>query len=86
MTLSALNQPKTDYVGHARAIVAELRDHGLQGEADRLQLDVDTAAVGSEMLMGLRFHMRGLVRDGRVRPETALRMRDLVAAIDRVMP
>ena len=84
--MSALHpSPETDYIGHARAIIAELREHGLQREADTLQLDMEAASVGSEMLMTLRFHMRQLLRDDRVRPETALRMGALIADIDRAL-
>ena len=61
-----MSQEYNEY-DHVRALVAELRNDGLEGHANTLMDDMVAGSTGTEIFMRLRYHVLELIAF----PETA---------------
>jgi hypothetical protein len=73
------------YYDRARDIARELTRAGLADDALALEEAIDTGSTGTEIMMGLRWHLRRIDASHTLEPETRQRVGDLIAELDRAL-
>jgi hypothetical protein len=76
-----------DFYAEAAHVAQALLIEGLADEAESLRGAVASGATATEILMGIRWHLRGIERANRVRDKATTRMvRELLAELEKALP